>query len=367
MTSVPGGPGAVPEPSGPTTQPRRTWPWWLLGLALVALAGATLAAFTVHLPYYEFRPGSARPTAHLVQVDESLAHPPAGDIAFTTVSLRQSTLASRIQAWFDDDVHVVAEEDVLGDRSPSENRQFNLQLMDTSKQEAIRAALVALGHEVPVRIDGVVVRRVVEGSAADGVLDVGDTIVAIDGRPLAEAGDIAAAMDDEAPGEAVTLTVEPPDRQSREEVEVTLGADPDEAGRGMIGIELQPRNPQYEFPFAIDIDSGNVGGPSAGLAFSLGVIDVLTPGELTGGERVAVTGTITGDGRVGPVGGVAQKTAVVADEGYDVFLVPSSEVDIARQRAGDDVRVVGVDTLRDALDALESLGGSGLELASPPG
>jgi PDZ domain-containing protein len=110
-----------------------------------------------------------------------------------------------------------------------------------------------------------------------------------------------------------------------------------------------------------------VGGPSAGLAFSLGVIDVLTPGELTGGERVAVTGTIDGNGDVGPVGGVAQKTAVVVDEGYDVFLVPRSEVEVARRRAGDHVRVVGVDTLREALDALESLGGSGPELASPPG
>ena len=368
VTSVPAQPGAVPEPpAGPLSRPRRRWPWWLLGFGLLALAGAVLAAFTVRLPYYEFRPGQARPVATLVSVDGASAHPPAGDIAFTTVSLRHSPLASRIEAWFDDDIEVVDEDVVLGDRSPAENRQFNLQLMDTSKQDAIRAALVALGHEVPVSIDGVVVVQVLDSSAAEGVVDVGDTIIAIDGRELLEAEDVGAAMDGKAPGETVTLVVEPPDRSEPRTVEVVLGAAPDDPDRGIIGVTLQPRNPDYEFPFDVDIDSGEVGGPSAGLAFSLGVIDVLTEGELTGGHRVAVTGTIDGQGNVGVVGGVAQKTAVVVDEGYDVFLVPRSEVPLARERAGDDVRVIPVDTLREALDALESLGGSGFELASPPG
>ena len=334
---------------------------------LVAVAGALLAAFTVHLPYYEFRPGSARPVAPLVRVDDAEAFPPASDIAFTTVSLRQSTLATRIWAWFDDDVEVVDEEVILGDRSPSENRQFNLQLMDTSKQEAIRVALTALGYDVPVSIDGVVVVQVVEGTAAVDALEVGDTIVSIDGEPLDELEDVSTVMEGKRPGETVELVVEPPDRSTQETISVVLGADPDDADRGIIGVSLQPRAPQYRYPIDIDIDSGNVGGPSAGLAFSLGVIDVLTPGELTGGERVAVTGTIDGRGVVGPVGGVAQKTAVAIDEGYDVMLVPSSEVEEVRKRAGDRVQVIPVDTLQDALEALESLGGSGVELASPPG
>ena len=367
-SSVPARSGAVPEPpDSPPARPQRWWPWWLAGGIFVLLAGAVLAAFTVELPYYEFRPGSARPTARLVRVDEVEAYPPASDIAFTTVSLRRSTLASRVAAWFDDDVQVVDEEVILGDRSPDENRQFNLQLMDTSKQDAIRLALVSLGHEVPVTIDGMVVVQLLQGSAAEGVLSVGDTVVAIDGRPLAELDDVGEIMTGKLPGETVQLVVEPPDRSGEETVEIVLGPDPDDPARGIIGVSLQPREPQYRFPFPIDIDSGNVGGPSAGLAFSLGVIDVLTPGELTGGQRVAVTGTVDSAGNVGPVGGVAQKTAVVVGEDYDVFLVPSSEVEEARIRAGDDVRVIPVDTLQDALDALESLGGSGFELASQPG
>jgi PDZ domain-containing protein len=368
-TSVPGHPGAdVPPPDAPVTRGYRRWPWWLLGLGCLAVAGGLLAAFTVHLPYYEFRPGSARPTAGLVVADGVDTYPPASDIAFTTVSLRHSTLASRVQAWFDEDIEVVDEEVVLGDRSPSENRQFNLQLMDTSKQDAIRVALLALGHEVPVAIDGVVVVQLVEGSAAQELLSVGDTIVSVDGQELTELDQISAIMAGKVPGDTVQLVVEPPDRQEQRTVEITLSPAPDDPGRGIIGVSLQPRDPQYQFPFDIDIDSGRVGGPSAGLAFTLGVIDVLTPGELTGGERVAATGTIDSAGNVGPVGGVAQKTAVVVDEGYDVFLVPSSELEAAAERAGDRVQVIPVDTLQEALDALESLGGSGLaELAIPTG
>ncbi len=345
---------------------RRVWRWWLAGGVLFALAGAVLAAVTVTIPYYEFRPGSARPIAGLVEVSDVESYPPQSDLAYTTVSLRHSTVASYLAAMFDDDIEIVEDTVVLGDRSETENRQFNLQLMDTSKQDAIRVALVALGYDVPITVSGIVVVRVLEGSAADGLLAVGDAIVSIDGEELAVASDVARIMDPKQPGDVVTLGVEPPDRSEIRPVEVTLGAAPDDPNRGVIGIELQPRDPNYEYPFPIDIDSGSVGGPSAGLAFSLGIIDVLTPGELTGGLDVAVTGTIDRDGNVGTVGGVVQKTAVVTGAGYDVFLVPRDEVDDVRARAGDDLQVIPVDTLDEALDALASLGGSGFEIAAAP-
>jgi Lon-like protease len=344
----------------PVTRPRR-WPWWLGAVVLLGTAAVLFAAFTVRIGYFEFRPGSARPTTDLVAVGPGVStHPPAGEVAFTTVSLRQSTFASYLWAWFDDDVHVVEERLILGDRSPQENRQFNLQLMDTSKQDAIRVALLALGYEVPVRIDGVIVVGVQEGSAAEGVLDVGDTVLAIDGEVLDDIGDVTRIMSPKQPGEVVTLQVEPLQRDGVREEQVTLGASPDDPARGLIGIQLEPRAPAYDFPIDVSIDSGNVGGPSAGLAFTLAVLDVLTPGELTGGLAVAVTGTIDAEGRVGDVGGVRQKTAAAIAEGYDVFLVPSGEYDEARERAGDAIEVIAVDTLQEALDALASLGGSGL-------
>lgn len=360
----------VPADGGAADAPlerRRVWPWWLAGGMLLALAGVVLAALTVHIPYYEFRPGSARPIPGLVQVSETKTYPPDSEIAFTTVSLRHSTLASYLVAMFDDDIEIVEDEVVLGNRSETENRQFNLQLMDTSKQDAIRVALVAMGYDVPVTVSGIVVVEVQEGTAADGVLSVGDTIVSINGEPIGLASDVGRIMDPKEPGDVVTLGIEPPDRSEVREVQVTLGPAPDDPERGIIGIKLQPRDPNYEYPFPIDIDSGAVGGPSAGLAFSLAVIDVLSPGELTGGMKVAATGTIDGNGNVGPVGGVSQKTAVVTDEGYDVFLVPSSEVDAVRARAGDNLQVIPVDTLEEALEALSSLGGSGFEIAAAPG
>lgn len=343
------------------------WPWWVAGGSLFALVAVVIAALTITIPYYEFRPGSARPIAHLVEASGVETYPPESDIAFTTVSLKRSTIATYLQAMLDDDIKIVEEDVVLGDRSPNENRQFNLQLMDTSKQDAIRVALLALGYDVPITISGIVVVRVQEDSGAEGLLSVGDTVVSIDGEPLGLAGDVTRIMTPKRPGDVVTLGVEPPDRSEVRTVDVTLGANPEDPDRGFIGIELQPRDPDYQFPFAIDIDSGSVGGPSAGLAFSLAIIDVLTPGELTGGLQVAVTGTIDGAGNVGQVGGVEQKTAVVLDDGYDVFLVPSAEVDEVRARAGDNLQVVAVDTLEDALDALASLGGSGFEIAAAPG
>lgn len=358
---------AEAEPDGASVPARRVWRWWFAGGALFALAGAVLAALTVNIPYYEFRPGSARPIAGLVEVSDVETYRPQTDIAYTTVTLRHSTVASYLQAMFDDDIEVVEDDVVLGGRSETENRQFNLQLMDTSKQDAIRVALVALGYDVPISISGIVVVRVQEGSAAEGELSIGDTIVSVDGEPLTEASDIARIMEPKRPGDVVTLGIEPPDRSEVRQVDITLGAAPDDPDRGIIGIELQPRDPDYEYPFPIDIDSGSVGGPSAGLAFSLAIIDVLTPGELTGGLQVAVTGTIDREGNVGRVGGVKQKTAVVKSAGYDVFLVPSDEADDVRERAGDTLQVIPVDTLDDALDALASLGGSGFETAAAPG
>jgi len=353
-------PLAPPSPDLPVVRTRR-WVPWAGAVALLAAAAALFAAFTVRIGYFEFRPGSARPTAELVTVGPDVsAYPPAGELAFTTVSLRQSTVASYLWAWFDDDVQVVEQRALLGDRSPQENRQLNLQLMDTSKQDAIRVALQALGYEVPVRIDGVVVVTVQDGAAAEGLLERGDTVVSIDGEPLDDIDDVTRIMAPKRPGDPVTLGVEPVDRDEVRQVPVVLGASPDDPAKGLIGIQLEPRQPSYAFPVAVDIDSGNVGGPSAGLAFTLAVLDVLTPGELTGGLDVAVTGTIDGEGRVGDVGGVRQKIAAAIDDGYDVFLVPSGEYEEARERGGSAIEVIAVDTLRDALDALASLGGSGL-------
>jgi PDZ domain-containing protein len=168
----------------------------------------------------------------------------------------------------------------------------------------------------------------------------------------------------------VVLSVLSPDAPSAapRRVSVRLASDPEKAGRAILGVaELTSRNQVFSFPLDVRIDSGEIGGPSAGLAFTLGLIDLLTPGELTGGAPVATTGTIDLDGTIGPVGGVVQKTVAVRRAGAKLFLVPSAEYTDARAHAGDGLRVEKVDTLDDALRALATLAGSNALALEPPG
>jgi PDZ domain-containing protein len=145
-------------------------------------------------------------------------------------------------------------------------------------------------------------------------------------------------------------------------VDVTLAERPDDPSRAYLGVRLATKDLSFDFPFAVDVQSDRIGGPSAGLAFALEVIDLITEGELTGGIEVATTGTIELDGSVGKVGGVAQKTMAVNGSAATLFLVPTGEADAARRFADDDVTVAAVDTLDDALAALAAVGGNGLAL-----
>ncbi|MYA13485.1 MAG: PDZ domain-containing protein, partial [Acidimicrobiaceae bacterium] len=216
-------------------------------------------------------------------------------------------------------------------------------------------ALERLGVHV-ANFTGVVFVEAVSGGPADGVLEGTDVILEIDGLPVTTVESLRAVLADLDPGTTATVTVENSETEERRDVELTLGVHPDSGGAyiGVSGVaERVERSP---LPFEIDISSGNVGGPSAGLAFTLLVLDVLTPGELTGGKRVAVTGSIRLDGSVGDVGGVAQKSVAARRAGAEIIMVPAALVDEARSGAGD-VPVVGVEDLEDALEALAAEGG----------
>ena len=355
----PPGPGRPPsvrpsdDGSSPPRRRRRIWPIALTVLVLALIVGAA----TVPLPYYAYRPGSVRDTESLITVGDDKTYPSDGTISYTTVSLRQATLVGILAGWLDDDVDVFPREKVLGNRNAEENRTLNLQMMDTSKQVATQVALERLGHPVDVSITGETVVNVLPDLPADGVLKPGDTITAVNGERLDEPDDLTRLLADDSPGDDVTLTVDPATGSRPHDVELALGANHDNPDRAVIGVEVTGRGIDFDFPVDVSIDTGDVGGPSAGLAFTLAIIDDLTPGDLTGGAKVAVTGTINSDGTVGPVGGTGQKAAAVRSEGYDVFLVPSADYEAARQHAGD-VHVVAVDTLDEALAALADLGGN---------
>jgi PDZ domain-containing protein len=236
--------------------------------------------------------------------------------------------------------------------------------MNDSKLVAAEVALAELGYDLRISATGMSVVSVGPDYPSARVLEPGDVIVAVDGERIDERDDLARLLEAHAPGDEVELRIDSPDEDAERDVQVTLSPAGDDPERAIIGVQVQPRDLDYDLPFEIDIDSGTVGGPSAGLAFTLSLLDLLTPGELTGGDAVAVTGTIEPDGTVGPVGGVAQKVAAVRDAGIKNFLVPADEYEEARAHAGN-VDVYAVDDLDDALETLARLGGNGLALGRP--
>jgi PDZ domain-containing protein len=354
---------AVPASTGEGPPRRRRTGRILLAIAVFLLTAFLVGAAFVPLPYYLFKPGSVRDTEPLIAVEGTEVFPSEGSIGYTTVSLRQATLLGLAQGWLDDDIDVIDRDRVLQGRDVDENREVNLQMMSDSKQVATQVALERLGYDIDVTV-GQVVIEVIADTPADGVLDAGDVITAIDGEAFDDAQDLSRLLDDERPGDTITATVQPPSGEAPRDVGLALAAAPDDPDKGVMGVRVMNVVLDYDFPVDVQIDTGDVGGPSAGLAFTLALIDDLTPGDLTGGYDVAVTGTISDDGTVGPVGGTGQKAAAVREAGITLFLVPSADYQAAVDHAGDDLEVVAVDTIDEALAALGEWGGNVDEL--PP-
>jgi PDZ domain-containing protein len=360
-------PVAPPEPplSPPGASRRVRWPW-LLGAVGLLVAAASLFALVVELPYYTIAPGSARPTEPTVSVEGAETYPAGEDLLFTTVTIGQRRVNGFewLQAKLDPDIELVPAEQIDGGQSPEENQQLNQQLMDASEDTAVVVALEHLGYDV-VSGTGATVADVVPGAPADGVIEPGDTVVRAAGQPVERVEDLVTEIDALAPGDELTMVVEPDDGPRRR-VTVELAAFPDAPDEPFLGVSgLSTRDVEYDYPFEVTIDPGQVRGPSAGLAFTLAVLDVLTPGDISNGVPVAVTGTIDGLGRVGPIGGADFKALAAEQAGAELFLVPAGEEDLARSRVGDDLEVVPVATLQDALEALDELGANATDLESP--
>ena len=365
------------------SRPRRRWLWVAVPLVLLALAIG--AAVTIQLPYYAIAPGSARQVNDLIQPPPDQRFPPRGRVFLTTVSLQRVTPLEGLYGWLRKDIDVVPQEQILPPATkPSQLQQANFAAMDESKQVAAVVALRRLGYSVAESGEGAGVQQVIPKSPADGRLKAGEVIVGLDGVPVQLSDDVVSALGQRKPGDTLRFEVEgTAEGRPRRTEEVRLGAAPEDRSRcqpvepgaqveagaiGCLGVRLQTKGLKFDFPFVVNVDSAGIGGPSAGLAFTLGILDALRPGELTGGHGVAVTGTISLDGTIGPVGGVVQKTAAVRSAGIGLFLVPPDEYELARAHAGSKLKVVKVATLADALKALGEQGGDLSALGpEPPG
>ena len=331
----------------------------MIGVSLVISIVAVGARF-VTLPYDSIGPGSARAVNGVVTVTGHPSYPPRGQLLYTTVSVRERVNPYEAFAgWLDPDTDVIPEEEVRGDISTEDFKQMNVEAMADSKTTAQVLALRHLGYSDLG--DGAEIIDVEPSLPASSLLEPADVIVGVDDRPVAESDDVVAGIQAHQAGDILHLRI---DRDGRMiEVDAPLGKADD--GGPLLGVRLTTR---VKLPFEISIDSGKVVGPSAGLAYALELLDVLTPGELTGGRVVAATGDLQPDGTVGPIGGVAQKAVTVRRAGANVFLVPRANLDEALSRAGDDLRVLPVDSFDDALRALGELDGSNaLALGSTAG
>jgi PDZ domain-containing protein len=383
------GPGpSLPEGIDPPERPGawdRVWAWFgghpprtprerararamrrgMVGGGLLLLIGSM-----IQLPLLILSPGPTYNTIGevdgepMIQISGTRTYPTQGALDMTTVSERGGSsggvhLGEALLGWVSPAGTVVPRESIYGPEADGDDvSERNDQLFATSQSDAIAAAMKELGIQTE---ESVVVTQVSGGSPADGVVQAGDTIVAVDGRDVASPAEVGEIVRAGEVGDTVTLEVlrtgDPAAQAEAVTLEVVTEANPDLAAADpeappvpYLGILV---GEVHEPPFPITFSLDNVGGPSAGMMFSLAIVDMLTPDALTGGGHVAGTGSIDPEGVVGPIGGIAQKLRGAQRSGATLFLAPRDNCGevVGNEPAG--MTVVPVATLSEARDVVE--------------
>jgi Lon-like protease len=324
----------------------------LIAAGLVLGAIAIGALWVLPSDSYLLLPDRAKPLAEKVEIDGEKASPPGG-IFYVDVVVRQASLLEEIAGMTrPEGADIVPRHALVPPGSDfTERRRQNLRLMERSEEIAAAVALRELDYDVEAEPEGALVADVAQDAPAAGKLSPTDVIVAVDGDVVRTPDDLRRLIARVDPGETVRLRVRRGDETS--EVEVGTIESPDEAGRPIVGIAVE-QFAEIELPIGVDIDLGGVGGPSAGLAFALDIMEELR-GGVDRGLEVAATGELELDGDVLPVGGVKQKVIGARRSGADIFLVPAGDnAETARRHAGD-LRVVPVESFRQALRVLATV------------
>ncbi len=358
------------DPLPPALRPRPKlpkWPFVLVGF-LFTIGFGIAVAWPINVPYFALSPGPVNDVTEFISVDDPAEE--TGDLFFLTVSLKDVNLIEYLAAWLNDEVDLSPRETIRpAGVSPTQLRAQNLSLMEQSKQNAVFVALSELGYEVTFEGTGALVTGIIPESAAASVLKVNDVIIEVNGSRVEFSTDAVDLIAGFLPGDTIDLSINrttDSGELQRLDLSITLGVFRSEDGdgnvvddedRGMVGVLLANAPTNIVFPVVVTIDSQNIGGPSAGLMFTLEIINQLTEADLTGGRRIAGTGTINQDGTVGPVGGVRQKIFGAINVGAEYVLVPALNYLDAVDAAGDDIVVVRVETVDDALLFLETLPG----------
>ncbi|HEV8251473.1 MAG TPA: PDZ domain-containing protein [Gaiellaceae bacterium] len=326
----------------------------LLALAAVLVAAAVLFLVLPDKDVYIFLPDEPHAVEPLITVQNGENPDNRGGIYFVDVIVKQPSFAERFfPGVFHNGASVVPANAVnptgLSER---ERRRASLQMMSRSQRLAAAVALRAAGYPVRVTEQGAFVVQVLPGTPAARALQPSDVIVEIDGVRVGTLAKLRALLATKKPGDRVSVTVRRGGKPL--EFDLTLAADPSDPKRAVMGV-LVEQAANIRLPLKVQIDTGNVGGPSAGLAMALGLLEKLGR-DVDHGRRVAATGEIELDGSVGPVGGIKQKTIGAREAGIQVFLVPAGDNAREASRYADGMRVVPVRSFQQALQALATTG-----------
>ena len=327
----------------------------LVALVPIVAFGVLLAAVTV--PYVSLGPGPTFDTLgqvdskEVVDIKGTEVHKTTGHLNMTTVSQRDDlTLGQALSLWMSGREQLIPRDLVYPpDKSKDEIDKANTTDFKRSEDNAEFAALGYLKYPSAVTVD-----TVTDPGPSAGKLQAGDAIDAVNGKPVANLEQFQALVKLTKPGQNMVVDY----RRKNEPAgiaTITLGSNPDR-GWGYLGVAVLDAP---WAPFSIQFNLANIGGPSAGLMFSLAVIDKLTTGDINGSKFVAGTGTISADGKVGSIGGITHKMLAAHDAGATVFLVPADNCDEAKTAHEDGLALVKVDNLGQAVDALHSLSAGG--------
>jgi PDZ domain-containing protein len=372
--------------SSPRAQRWRPTPRRILTAAALTVAAVVVVAVIgsfVSVGYYAITPGSGVSVSALITVPSRVSHVHLGGVLLTDVELVPLNALSYVYYEIDSSDQVVSSADLIGSASNAEYNEEGVIDMYNARQAATIVGLDHLGYKARAVANGIIVYQTEPGSAASRGLAVGDVIVSVDGHVVRLIAGLVATLGNYRPGSAVTLGLRQLFTGKRSTVRLRLGEVRIEgsgsaateicAGVGTdvtlpaytvhgapaacLGIDPEQSYSSVDLPFKVAISADGIVGPSAGLAFTLGVIEKLDPQDLAAGLKIAATGTMSVTGLVGDVGGVAQKTIAVREAGASVFFVPPGEYRTALANAGPTLKVIEVSTITQAVTDLEQLGG----------
>lgn len=331
---------------------QRTWAGLLAVPLLLAL---WVVALVLPLPFVTYEPGLTvdildnADGEEIIQVDGHKTYRDDGELRLTTVYVSRPeshvNLFQVMEGWISADDAVYPRRVVYppGETDAASRKQGAVEMV-SSQDAAVAVALTELGIDYQQAVKVVTVDS---EAPAGGALEPGDVLVAVGDDPVKTTSEVEKAVLAAEPGTPLALRIE------RDGTERTVSVTPEEReGKPRIGIEMLP---SYRFPFQVSVGiDDQIGGPSAGLMFALGIYDTLSPGSLTGGDVVAGTGEITPEGKVGPIGGIQQKIAAAREAGAELFLVPADNCREAADMATGQMELVRAETMHDVVEGLEA-------------